>query len=88
MAILEIGRTGGFYHIFDKEKNLKFANGKPSPSGMQDFYNSSNSPCVEANFMNYTSEAVKAGTLGLSVNGIIFLIIMSVKQPRDKCKRS
>ncbi|WP_146186452.1 hypothetical protein [Pedobacter sp. HMWF019] len=70
--IHEIGHTGGLYHTFEPKKEGKLANGKPAPGAMQSFYNSSNSPYVEANFMNYTSNAVDAGTLGPSVNAVRF----------------
>jgi RHS repeat-associated protein len=61
-GVHEIGHTGGLKHTFETGDGDKFANGKSAPMDLQKFYNSSNDPYVEANFMNYTKNAT-ASTL-------------------------
>ena len=59
-AIHEIGHTGGLMHSFEFDKSQTFVNGQSAPNSPQSYFNDSNSPSLEANFMNYTGKAQDA----------------------------
>lgn len=58
----EVGHTGGLVHPFefDNKDFGGFMNGNPFSLGVQKYYNSSNDMGIEANFMNYTKNAMDA----------------------------
>lgn len=46
-GVHEIGYTGGLKHTFESGDGDKFLNGKAAPMGLQNIWNSSNSPYVD-----------------------------------------
>lgn len=89
----EIGHTGGLIHTFEPNTKASFPNGRPLSTNLQQFYNISNDPYYEANFMNYTSKAVREfpiisggaikffnNTVGKATRGQIQTIINNLNQ--------